>query len=204
MQAPQRRQQARSGLSDRAKLYILAGVAGGGLIALVVVVIFLFTQRDEVNAAKAKAAMEAIGCTFKRYPDQGQKHTNNEKAKIKYNSFPPTSGTHYFEPAPWGIYPTDVPEIRAVHNLEHGGIVVNYGSKVPAATVDLLETFVDDDPRAMLMFPIDKLGDKIAVSAWTYLATCKTYDEDAYKTFRGAFRGKGPERFSLDDLQPGQ
>ena len=204
VQAPQRRHQPRSGVSDRAKLYILAGIAGGGVLALIVVLIFLFTQRDEVNEAKAKAALEAIGCTYKRYPNEGRNHTSNPEAKIKYKTFPPTSGTHFQTPAPWGTYPVAVDAIVAVHNLEHGGIIVNYGSKVPPATVDLLEAWVAEDPRGMLMFPLEKLGNKIALVAWTRLGKCTKFDEDAYTTFRDAFRGKGPERFSLDDLQPGQ
>lgn len=191
-------------MSDRTKLYVLAGVAGGGVLALIVVLIFLFTQRNAVNEAKAAAALEAAGCTYKKHPDEGRNHTNDPDAKIKYKTFPPTSGTHFETPAAWGTFPTPVDEIRAVHNLEHGGIVVNYGDKVPTATVDLLEAWVAEDPRGMLMAPLPKLGNKVALTAWTRLATCTTFNDDAYTKFRGAFRGKGPERFSLDDLQPGQ
>ena len=190
-------------MSDRTKLYVLAGVAGGGVLALVVVLIFLFTQRDAVNEAKAASALEAAGCTYKKYPSEGRNHVSSLDAKIKYKTFPPTSGTHYQEPAPWNTYPTPVAEIQAVHNLEHGGIVIWYGSKVTQAKIDLLEAFVGEDPRAMLMFPLAKLGNKIALTAWTHLATCTNVDEPAYKQFRDAYRGKGPERFKLDDLQPG-
>ena len=190
-------------MSDRQKLLILGGISAAGVIALVVVLAFLLTQRDEVSAAKATAAMEAAGCTVKTYPSLGQKHTNSLDDKIKYNSTPATSGTHYVNPAAWGIYPTPVREIQAVHNLEHGGIVIWYGSKVAQAKIDLLEAFVGEDPRAMLMSPMPKLGDKIALTAWTHLATCTNVDQDAYKQFRDAYRGKGPERFRLDDLQPG-
>jgi hypothetical protein len=35
------------------------------------------------------------------------------------------------------------------------------------------------------------------------LAVCSTFDEKAFKTFRDAFRGKGPERFPVDALTPG-
>ena len=191
-------------MSDRRKLLALAGVSALGVIALVVVLAFLVTQKDAVSAKKATAALEAVGCRVRTYPDLGQQHTQNLEEKIKYNSTPATSGKHYYIPAPWGVYPTPVREIQAVHNLEHGGIVVNYGSKVPQAKVDQLEAFVGDDPRAMLMFPMPSLGNKIALTAWTHLATCANVDLAAYKQFRDAYRGKGPEHFRLDDLQPGQ
>ena len=48
-----------------------------------------------------------------------------------------------------------------------------------------------------------KLGDKIALTAWTQLATCTRFDEKAFSAFRDAFRGKGPERFPVSSLKPG-
>jgi hypothetical protein len=204
VQAPQRRQTGGAGMNDRRRLLILGGISLLGVVALVAVLGFLLTQRDEVSAKKAAAVLEAVGCRVRTYPDLGRAHTANLDEKIKYNSTPATSGRHYQTPAPWGVYPTPVREIQAVHNLEHGGIVVNYGSKVSQAKIDQLEAFVGDDPRAMLMFPYPSLGNKIALTAWTHLATCTNVDQAAYKDFRDAYRGKGPERFRLDDLQPGQ
>jgi hypothetical protein len=203
VQAPQRRQAASAGMGDRKKLLILGAISAAGVIALAVVLGFLLTQRDAVSAKKAIAAMRAIGCTVKTYPDLGRQHTQNLDEKVKYNSTPATSGRHYYQAVPWGTYPTPVREIQAVHNLEHGGIVVAYGSKVPQAKIDLLEAFVGADPRAMLMSPYPSLGNKIALAAWTHLATCTNVDEAAYKQYRDAYRGKGPERYRLDDLQPG-
>ena len=91
-----------------------------------------------------------------------------------------------------------------MHNLEHGGIVIQYGSKVPAATVDQLAAFVDKDPRGMLMAPLPELGAKIALTAWTHLAMCTRFDEKAYLAFRDAYRAKGPEGTPLNAMQPGQ
>jgi len=53
------------------------------------------------------------------------------------------------------------------------------------------------------MAPLPKLGDKIALTAWTHLASCSTFDESAFKAFRDAYRGKGPERFPVSQLTPG-
>src|SRR5438309_8269495 len=64
-----------------------------------------------------------------------------------YNSTPATSGPHWNDPpiAPmnWGVYTAAVPEPAAVHNLEHGGIVIWYqASKLSAADVAKLQNFV--------------------------------------------------------------
>jgi hypothetical protein len=65
----------------------------------------------------------------------------------------------------------------------------------------------------MLAFPLPKLGNRIALVAWTQkpgesrgqgrIAECTRFDQSAFKAFRDAFRGKGPERFPVDRLRPG-
>jgi len=66
----------------------------------------------------------------------------------KYNSFPSTSGPHYIQPAPWNFYDSPLDsEVRAVHNLEHGGIVIQWGGPVPTATVEQLRGFWQDSPK---------------------------------------------------------
>ena len=47
---------------------------------------------------------------------------------MNYNSFPPSSGPHFQTPAPWGIYEEPIKQTILVHNLEHGGIVIQYGN----------------------------------------------------------------------------
>ena len=54
---------------------------------------------------------------------------------------PPTSGPHYQVPAVWGSFDDVVNQAQLVHNLEHGGIAIQYGTGVPAATVQSLKTF---------------------------------------------------------------
>ena len=52
---------------------------------------------------------------------------------MKYKSFPPTSGAHYFQPAIWNAYEAPLVLVQEVHNLEHGGVVIQYGKDVPPA-----------------------------------------------------------------------
>jgi uncharacterized protein DUF3105 len=100
-----------------------------------------------------------------------------------------------------------------VHNLEHGGVTINWGSKISKAQINKIQRFYDESPNAMLAFPLPALGNKIALVAWTEkpneprgqnrIAKCPRFDEKAFKAFRDAFRGKGPERFPVDSLTPG-
>ena len=82
---------------------------------------------------------------------QGRQHVDKLAKGFKYNSFPPTSGKHNPQPAIWNLYTQPVRSYTQVHNLEHGGIIVQYGDQVPAATVqeisDVVRAGPDGAPR---------------------------------------------------------
>lgn len=181
---------------------VLAGAAAL-VLAVVVAVGAVFVTRGGGGGASPEQALAAAGCTFQTYPDQGQSHVESYDAEVAYNSTPPTSGPHHVQPVIWGAYQDVVPAVAEVHNLEHGGVIIQYGSKVDAATRDRLRAFYDDSPNAMLLAPLPALGSKIALTAWSRLATCERFDESAFSAFRSAYRGNGPERFRIGDLAPG-
>jgi hypothetical protein len=143
------------------------------------------------------------GCVAQTFPDLGRKHATQLPKGYKYNSFPPTSGTHYPTPAIWNIYDEPVRQMLLVHNLEHGGIVVQYGDQVPAATVDQIRTWYQSDANGKIVAPLPALKDKVAVTAWTHRMTCPGFNQEAFDAFTEAFRYKGPERYPTSRLEPG-
>ena len=60
-----------------------------------------------------------------------------------------------------------MPEIRLVHNLEHGAVILQYGDKVPAAQVRAITSWYQHDANAVVVAPLPKLGAKVALTAWT-------------------------------------
>ena len=181
---------------------VVVGIAVGGYLA--------FGKSSSTSSAKGTssqlaAAMAAAGCTLHTYPSAGRGHitTLDPNPPIKYNSFPPTSGKHYYVPAVWGSYDAPVSEYQAIHNLEHGGIVIQYGKGVSEDTVSQVGDFYQSDPVGLLVAPLPKLGNKVALTAWTHLALCPGFDEKAFKAFRDAYRYQGPEKFPPNALQPG-
>ena len=198
VQAPKRRQPTNTGWSDRQK-----SLLAGGLLAIAVAIALAVVLTRGGGTADPRRALATGGCNLTTYPSQGRTHVNSLSAKVTYNSFPPTSGSHYYQPAIWNTYTGPLVLVQEVHNLEHGGIVIQYGSKVPEATVAELRSFYGDSPNALLLAPLPKLGSKIALTAWTHLAVCSRYDASAFKAFRDAYRGKGPERFPVSSLTPG-
>jgi hypothetical protein len=203
---------------------LLYALAASGLIGLAVVLVIVLTGGGGGggDAASARAAAERAGCTWKAVQALASRNhltDLNQKVKPAYNTFPPTSGPHFATPAPWGIYDDPINQKILVHNLEHGGIVVQYGPKTPPDTKQELAAFFQDSPNGIVVDPLPALGDKISLGAWTaeddanvekpkpgtaYLAICPRYDEKAFKAFRDAFRYQGPERIPPDFMQPGQ
>ena len=200
---------------QRRNLMVL-GLAGGvGLATLLIALAtLLLTGTAAAGPASVSARVAAPGvvkstrisadCVDTQYKDQGREHTQNLGAKIAYNSYPPTSGTHFYDPARWGNYPTQVSLVQEIHNLEHGGIVIQYGDRVPAADRDKLNAYYDKDPVGILMAPLPRIGTRIAVTAWTHLMVCQKVDTKAFDTFKKKYRFKGPEKIPADQMQPGQ
>jgi hypothetical protein len=199
-------------------LYLIA--AGTAAAAALVLVLVLFTGGDDGGD---RAALEAAGCTLQSFPGQANAGDHSDvptlETKPKWNSSPPTSGPHYGQTAVWGSYDEPVPLVQSTHNLEHGGIVIHYGPDVPAAEVDALKRWYSetDDPNGLIISPLATNADRITLSAWTapeatsatstrgngWLATCKTFEEDAFGAFIDEHRYKGPERIPPELLAPG-
>jgi hypothetical protein len=202
------------GGTDR-KLLVF-GVTGLALVlAIAIGAVVAFGGGGGTSAA---AALDKAGCTLLEKPALRGVHsiTTPTGTSPLWNTNPPTSGPHYEIPAVWGAYVEPVNMAQLVHNLEHGGIYILYGPRVPASTVAELKSFYDDHTRGTILAPLPSLGDKIALGAWTtkdandptngtaHLAKCTAFDQDAFAAFFDAFQFQGPERFPADTLLPGR
>jgi Protein of unknown function (DUF3105) len=190
----------------------------GGAVAIAAVAAALAFTLGGGDNTDASAALEEAGCTVTTATAQPGNHSvaKPEGTSKKWNTTPPTTGPHYAVPAVWGTYDEPVNQAQLVHNLEHGGIAVQYGEDVPAATVQQLKAFAQDHPRGTVLAPYPALGSQIALGAWVtasadepkngtgYLAKCPSFDEAAFEAFFDAYQFQGPERFPPDTLLPGR
>lgn len=217
-QAPQRRSSPSAPRDDDRRRKLLYAAAAAGLIALAIVlgVVFLAGGGEDEDIV---ATMEGAGCEVQAVQSQSGVHSAEVDATDdpEWNTDPPTSGPHNDTPAVYGEYDTQLRIAQVVHNLEHGAMFILYGPDVPEATVAQLRELYAEDRLGMLLAPYPKLGDKIALGAWTvpddyepgdtdgtaYLATCSDYDEGAFREFRDELRFRAPERFPPESLQPG-
>jgi Protein of unknown function (DUF3105) len=217
VQTPRKRPAADDPGSGRQRL-VLYALASAGLVAVVVVVLALLASGGSggTDPERVRGAAEAAGCGFQASAAQPRSHSvTSADGTAKWNTTPPTTGAHYEVPAVWGAYDSPLQPARYVHNLEHGGIYIQYGDDVPEATVAQLRAFYDEHERGTLLAPLSALGRQIAVGAWVtpsdaepdngtaYLMKCTRFDEDAFAAFFDEFQFKGPERFPADTLLPG-
>jgi Protein of unknown function (DUF3105) len=197
---------------------LLYGIAAAGIVALAGVFawIALAGSSGGMSAAEARTAIEAAGCTLKAVEAQPGNHSvRSPEGRANWNTDPPTNGPHYEIPAIWGSYQEPLNPAQVVHNLEHGGIFIQYGSRVPEATIAELRAFYDKHQKGTLLAPLLRLGDEIVLGAWTipdaskpdvgtaYLARCRSFDEAAFAAFFSAFQFRGPERYPASSLLPG-
>jgi hypothetical protein len=153
-------------------------------------------------------------CQMQTFEALEASHVPELPEGYEYNSVPATSGLHNSQTAIWNLYDQPVPQINYVHNLEHGGLVIQYGSEVPQAEVAALADWYQQDTRGIVVAPLSEemeeedsaLADKIVANSWTHMMRCTTFDASAFDEFSDDYRGPqgdAPEKFELDQLQQG-
>ncbi len=93
-----------------------------------------------------------------------------------YNSDPPTSGPHTDGLASWGVHAEPIPKEMQVHNLEDGGVVINYSCQDCPELVERLKAIAGRYDRVVLA-PYAGLERRIALTAWGRLDKFDQLDE---------------------------
>jgi hypothetical protein len=212
VQAPKQRATPRTP-DERRTWRVLIVLGALGFVGLAAALGFVF-----LGGGGSDEALKGAGCVVQTFKAQGQQHVEKLPDGFKYNSFPPTSGPHNPVAAPYDFYDEPVEEIRLVHNLEHGGVIVQYGADVPEAQVEQMRDWWRGDPNGILVAPLPGLNDQVAMSAWTaeykggdptpgdqrgVLAKCPRFSAAAADAFVSKYGFRGPERFPRDQLAPG-
>jgi len=118
------------------------------------------TKQDELDAAAALDQQTLHSPPF----SQG---TNGEPVTAGRHSNPLTT--------PPFVYDQPIPEANAVHNLEHGYVLLYYAADGENALAEDLRTelegYVDDEANKVLMAPYPGLAHSFALVAWGKLQT---------------------------------
>jgi 8-oxo-dGTP pyrophosphatase MutT (NUDIX family) len=149
-----------------------------------------------------EAAAREAGCELELdLREEGSNHITKENEIPDYETNPPTSGNHNPEQQADGAY-SEMPEPWwFIHSLEHGRIEIQYSPDLPEEDQLALKGVFDEAPDGILLFPNDEMPHEIAVTAWTQMMTCDSYEGaatlDAIRDFRDIYIGQGPEDVPL-------
>ncbi len=201
VQAPKVRTPQRDPKRNRTIILVVIGATL--LLAAAIAGFFLLSGDSGAENDGVVATLREAGCTYENPKEQSRSHVAELPADYKPNSTPRTSGPHHPETLIFGTYGDVVPELNAVHNLEHGAVIIWFGPGVPESTIEQINEVYDEDPNGLIVAQHPRLGDDVALVAWTHIARCPRFDPDAAEEFIDTFRGKGPEQFEIGDLQPG-
>ena len=124
-----------------------------------------------------------------KMPDQGNLHLQTATdAHEPYNSDPPTSGPHLPYIAPWGVHTRPIVRELQVHNLEDGGVLVQYNCECPDLAAKL-RAVVEKYDKYVIVAPYPGMASPIALTAWTRIETLSAFDEKRIRRFIEAYRG---------------
>ena len=149
--------------------------------AIAVVIAGFFLARSlELGAPGERIAVTGVG----QHIAEGQ--------PIIYNSVPAVGGPHWPAPAPWGASDVAIPDERAVHNLEHGGIVMSYNA-IAADDLAKLKALLQTYPRdrfnevKLLIRPYEGVrAGTFVLAAWGWKQSFSAYDDAAVRAFLDA------------------
>lgn len=145
---------------------------------------FLVVRELGIGAPGERIAVSGVGV----HPPEGE--------AIKYDTVPPVGGPHWPSPAQWGLSTVQIPDERVVHNLEHGGIVIDHNN-ISGDDLSKLVSFMQSYKRdtfgevKIIIQPYDKIAaGTIVLRAWGWRQVLTSYDEAAVRAFVDAHMNK--------------
>ncbi|MFD9338462.1 DUF3105 domain-containing protein [Streptomyces sp. NPDC060028] len=136
---------------------VVAGLIGFGAWVMI-------DQRDKKDA---EAAARTAPVNGEQTWDAKKLGRNHVETPVKYEMNPPVGGDHSprWMNCNGDVYKNPIPEVNAVHALEHGAVWVTYNEKAAKADVDKLAGTVGKTPYT-LMSPDKEQAGAIMLSAW--------------------------------------
>lgn len=155
-------------------------------IALIGGIVFISTKASDTGPVQGEEV-----------PDLGGQHIAVGQEHTPYNSSPPTSGPHYGDPQPAGIYNEELIDERVIHSLEHGGVWIAYKPDLPQAQIDNLKKTIRKNRSKVLLSPRAKNESPISLASWGRLLNLDSFDEQVVKSFIRSNRDHAPETLPL-------
>ncbi len=202
MSRGERRAERRSKSDSRKKRkrYIYVGVAGS--IALLFIA-SLLVPGGAGHATSSNSNLNTGG-PLPIMDSQGRGHITPGEAGGPFLTQPAASGSHWISnpsdlvstgsPARWGAYAAPLRDEVQIHNMEHGGIVINYNCSAGCSElVDQLQSLIPGSGAQFILAPYPNMPTQIAITAWRHQDTMDAFDADRLNEFIDAYLDRAPE-----------
>ncbi|MFZ3497273.1 DUF3105 domain-containing protein [Streptomyces sp. 5.8] len=135
----------------------------------------MIDQQNDKEAREALAKAPVAGEQTWDAKKLGNKHV---ETPVKYEMTPPVGGDHHprWMNCNGDVYKNPIPEVNAVHSIEHGAVWVTYNEKAAPADVEKLAGKVAKTPYT-LMSPVKEQSGAIMLSAWGKQLTVDKADD---------------------------
>lgn len=165
----------------RSKLmwWVVGSTAGLAVVALIVASIALTPRPVTLERGDGDASgIEGVE-TFTNT-------ANHVDGDVAYAQTPPAGGDHNAVWLNCGVYSEQVPNVNAVHSLEHGAVWITYDpARIDAAGVDALRAKLPSS--YVILSPFAGLPSPVVASAWNAQLQVDSVDDPRIEEFLGAY-----------------
>ncbi|MEW1903323.1 DUF3105 domain-containing protein [Streptomyces sp. NPDC056488] len=167
---------------ERRNRLITIGVSTVVVLGLVGFGSFVLMKKSDEQDKKDAAAKAPISA--EKSWDPAKLGRNHVQTAVKYDMKPPVGGDHsqVWMNCDGDVYTKPVPDVNAVHSLEHGAVWVTYNKQAPKGDVEKLAAKVGKT-KYSLMSPVDDQAGAIMLSAWGKQVTVDGADDPRVDAF---------------------
>jgi hypothetical protein len=134
------------------------------LIVLLAIGVIGYAVSQNKKKSDAKDPAKISGIVHKTFSSGEHK-----AGVISYAESPPIGGPHspIWADCDGTVYPNQIANENAVHDLEHGAVWITYKPGLPSHQLDVLTKLVSNHPYTILT-PYDGLKSNVSLQAWGY------------------------------------
>ncbi|WP_406860571.1 DUF3105 domain-containing protein [Streptomyces sp. HUAS MG47] len=167
---------------ERRNRILTLGIAG--VVVLGLVGFGGWVLKKEADEKAEKEALAKAPVKSEQSWDAKKLGRNHVTKQVTYPMKPAVGGDHHqvWMNCSGDVYKAAVPEMNAVHSLEHGAVWVTYNDKASADDVKALEAKVGKTPYT-LMSPVKDQAGAIMLSAWGKQVTVDGADDPRVDQF---------------------
>jgi Protein of unknown function (DUF3105) len=193
---PTRAERIEAARRARRRKTLLARLAIGGVVLLLVVGVTLRILAGRKEGNETRQRLTAGSCQFDTNSDRTDPAPRNHVPNPTYRVDPPAGGNHTAQAARAAVYLEGQvpPDGQIVHAMEHGYVILWARPDLPEGERQALRDVAGRHQRDVLVIPRPSLPTKSAATAWGNRLLCGNVEPDALDLFIRTYRNQGPEK----------